>query len=609
MSQVPVQQFPGMAPDPPAIRVVPGEPPFDIALVPLVVGLVAAYVVPAAASGVSAGQALAALALGALMSLAFARNPFSADRHTRIGLGLIALLSLWYLATRAWALAPGGSMLEAGRVATFALVVYAGHTAFTRASSRWLALASIGAAGLWVALPEAWQVVRDGAPSVRDTGELGYWNASAIVSLVLVPIAVAMARMPSRLMVAAAGPLCAVAAAAAATTSSRGALAAALLGLAVLVFSSPDRRAWVGAACVVALATAAGVVAIAAAPVPPWLSLALVAAAASGALLLLARRVGAVDRDRHLPRMRRMSVLGVVLSVAIAALVGGLALKSGADRPTASQQTHDVGRLATTDDSLRLVWWRDTLDLWAERRVTGLGGGAFESSRSARVDDFAAHPHSLALQVLVESGIVGIALVAIAALFLVRAALGAPRTPERCVALAIAVMVLAQAAIDWTWSLPQVMAVAALAIAASMPGRSRADLRTTRLALPRRSVLAATLAGILVASTLALVPFAAGMLADQAAVDIDERRYASAAANAERSMTLLPAYDTLQLQVIALELAGRDEAARRALTRAEAIWFTRPDGLLFAKDRLSDDPRWSERIDRQIEVLEDKGTD
>lgn len=573
----------------------------DIALVPLLLGLAGAYAVPASASGVSAGRAIASLALGALVSLAFARDPFAAERRTRLGLGLVGVLAIWYVITRAWSLDPGGSMLEGGRLASFGLFVYAGHVALTRASSRWVALAAAGAAAVIVGAPDTWDILRDGAPKVRVPGHLGYWNASAIVALVLVPLAAALGRASSRWLVLLAGPLVAIGAATAAATASRGALAATVVGLVVLVVSSPDRRAWIGAAATVAAGTGLGIVLLARDPIPAWLSLCVVAVVTSAALAVLARRVGTIDRDTTTLRTRRMSVLGVVLCVAIAGMVGGLALRAThPDLAAAPGVDNSVNRLTTTDDSLRVEWWHEALDLWQHGRLAGQGGNAFEVARAGRVADFADHPHSLALQVLVETGIVGVLLAAVASLLLLRAALGARRTPERAVALAVLTMVLAQAAIDWTWSIPQVMGVLAVAIAVALPGRSRSDVPVQE-EVPRttmRSALA-TLGVVVVVAGVALVPFGAGMLADQAAADLDAGRTAVAADRARLSMRLEPAYDTLQLEVLALEAAGHPDQAKRSLLRARQVWSARPDGLTFARRRFTDDPNELADIDRR----------
>lgn len=582
--------------------------PFDVALVPLLLGLGACFWVNPASVGTSAANALAALAIGALGALAFARDPFTADRYTRIGVGLLALLAIYYVALRPQALAPGGAMLEGARIATCALLIWASRSAMTRASSRWLALSGIGAAALFVSAPTVWDIVRDGAPTIRVAGELGYWNASAIVALTLVPLAAALARSPRRWMLPIAGGLVAVASGVAAATASRGALAATLLGLAVLVLASSDRRRWIGVAAVAAAGLLGGIALLAIVPEdgPAWLCLVATAAVTTGGFALFARRVGSVQQDVRAPRARRMSVFGAILCFAVVILGGVLALDYASDvlRPTQGP-TSDVSRLAATDDSMRFEWWKESLRLWQDGRILGQGGSAFETSRAALLNDAAAHPHSQALQLLVEAGIIGLLIAFVAAGAILRATLGSPRSPERAAASAIAVMILAQAAIDWTLSLPQVMAVGALAIAILLPGRSRADHPVHDPLAPVTLRIAFGTLGVIAAATLvALVPAFAGLLADQAARDIDNGKLASGADRAHQSMQLLPTFSTLQLEVIALEASGQRNEARQQLSATERVWFPLPTGLRFAQRRFPEGSKQHAQITRRLEQIE-----
>jgi hypothetical protein len=233
---------------------------------------------------------------------------------------------------------------------------------------------------------------------------------------------------------------------------------------------------------------------------------------------------------------------------------------------------------------MRFQWWKESLQLWQHGRIFGQGGAAFEVSRADLIDDAAAHPHSLVLQVLDESGIVGVLLAAIGTLCILRATLGAPRSPERAVASAIAVMVFAQAAIDWTWSLPQVMGVAALAVAILLPGRSRADHPITEPLAPATvSMSLATLGAIGALALVAVLPAFAGLLADQSARQIDDRHFTQAAKTAKQSMQLVPIFPTLQLQVIALEASGQKREVDAVLRQQKKVWSPLPEGRAFAQ--------------------------
>ena len=580
------------------------SPPVDVALVPLVLAGAAIFWLPAATTGASASRAIAALTLGALLALVFARDPFAAHPRVRGGAAVLAGLVVWYLASRSWAIAPAGSMLEAARIAAFGLGIYGAHVALVRTTSRVLALAALGVAAMYVAGPELWNVLRHGAPTVRDQGKLGYWNATAIISLTLVPLSALLIRSRRFGLALLAGPLLAAAVAATAVTASRGALAATILGLGVLVLLDPNRRLATAIAVFVGFVVGAGVALLSNESIPGWVSLLVVVVlAVNGAIGF--RRVGLapipLDDGMRPRRLTPLRIAGGVLCAAAAVVVIALAVHASGNQPAAAgvpavNQQQDLSRLTSTDDSRRVEWWKQAVRDWRDAPIVGQGGDAFETLGAVRADAQAEHAHSSALQLLVEVGVVGLLLALVVAGLFTRAVLGASRTPERAVAAAIVAMIVLQTLIDWTWSLPQVMVLLVVAIAVALPRPQPAHGEVPLAPLP---TVFATLAAFGLLTLIAVAPFGSDLLTDQSARDFDAGHLAKAADHARQARALSPTFDALQLEVAALEQAGKRDRARAVLRSTESVWLHRPDGLRFAMQRLAGDSKFGPIIERE----------
>lgn len=587
-------------------------PPVDVALVPLVLAGAATFWLPSASEGSSATRALAALALGALIALAFARDPFAAHPRVRWGVAGVLALVVWYFVSRTWAIDPGGSVMEAGRIAAFGLGVYAAHVALVRQASRVLALAAIGAAAVVVSAPDLWDVLRHGAPAAREAGFSGYWNATAIIALTLAPLSALLIRSRRFGLALLAGPLLAAAVSTAAVTASRGALAATILALVVVALLDSNRRLGTAVAIFVALMLGAGVALLSVGGVPGWVALAVVLViGVNGAIGF--RRVGLapipLDADGVAApkRLTTVRLVGGLICAAAAVVVIALAVHSSGDRDTATpaverpastqfDQLEGVSRLTSTDDSRRTEWWRQAIDAWQDAPVRGEGGNAFSSLSALRADRASEHVHSSVLQLLLEVGLVGLVIALAIAGWLFRATLGATRTPERAVAAGVVAMVVAQSLIDWTLDLPQVMFVLVLACAVALP---RALPARGEVPLAPLKVVFGALAGLAVLALVAVTPFAADLLADQSARDLDAKRYGAAADHARQAGSLMPTLDALQFQVASLEADGRPKEAARVLRAAEPVWLHRPDGIEFAKLRLATDPEYGPIIERE----------
>lgn len=584
-------------------------------------GLFASYAVPAATTGHSFARATAAMTIGALVALAVARNPFTFAPRIRTAFVLLVLLALWYVSTRLWALDPAGSMVESSRVSAFVLMAWAAHTCVLGTGARRLVLGGIGAAAAFIAVPPLVDLVRDGVPTERLPGELGYWNASAIVAMCLVPIAVALAGTARRRWVIASALLIPLAGVVAVASASRGALVALVVGLLFQAVLDPDYRGGLPRAGVACLSIGIIVFGLASERLDPSIAIGgSVLVAGVGFSLIRARRTRrerrlalADSNAAHQPREPQpplrlpggvrlaggliFGVLGVLLVALVVSANREQIQEAGDDTAPAA------ARLATTGDSNRTAWWEMGVDIWQRSPIIGEGGGAFALKDFPEVRITPDHVHSMPLEVLLETGIIGFLLLAAAGIQFLRVLRRGHRSTERALAGAIAALLLAQSMVDWTLSFPQITALLALAgpLAVQPPPDPLDDPVGDRL--PAWAPIA-MLCSLAAATMVALVPMLAALLADQGAERLDAGKPREAATLFAESMQLVPALDTLTLRVVSLQGAGREQEARQVLRETEQVWITRIDGLRLAEDLLDDDPEFGPRIDQLVATYE-----
>jgi hypothetical protein len=177
------------------------------------------------------------------------------------------------------------------------------------------------------------------------------------------------------------------------------------------------------------------------------------------------------------PRTARLLVAGI-LACAVAAgtvergpissRVGHLAgeLRSDAT-PDPAPGTSRLGTLALNG---RLEAWRVALHVFEAKPVGGEGEGRFASTwtRARSTHDlYILQPHSLELELMSETGLVGLGLFIA---FVVVAVAGIRRAPDRSLAAAVGasfLTLLGQASFDWTWSFPGLVAPVLLLVGAS----------------------------------------------------------------------------------------------------------------------------------------------
>lgn len=612
-----------------------------IAAAAVLAALVVTFAIPAATTGASLARAVAAIAIGALIALAVARSPFTFAVRVRSGFVLLVALALWYVLTRLWAVDPAGSMFESARVSAFVLLAWAVHTCVVGTAARRVLLAGLALAALYVCADPLWDTLTDGAPTVRVSGALDYWNATACVALVLVPTAVALAGSGRRRLIVLASALIPIAGVCAVASASRGALVALFVALLVQALLDPDYRGGLPRALVAAGSLLLVIVGLAIDGMPVAISLLgpmLVAIGGFG--LIRARRVrrerviltavptvadpDAADLDstdtppadlRSRFRIGGRAVGALIVALLVVLLIALVLDANNNDLPTtapgsspSASHSSDVERLASTDDSVRFEWWREGIKMWTDRPIIGLGGGAFGALHVVAAGANLGHVHSMPLEVLIETGLVGALLLLAGTILLLRVLRQGHRTPERALAGAICALVLVQACLDWTLSLPQVLILLAIAGPIALVNPPDPDDETAATAPAQVPTWAALtmLAALAAATTVALTPMLATLLADQAARKFDQGKMHSAAELSAQSLLLVPALDTLTIQVAALQRSGDDAAARDTLRDHQQVWLHSLDGLGLAQQLLHDDPELGPDIARRITTIENR---
>jgi tetratricopeptide (TPR) repeat protein len=228
--------------------------------------------------------------------------------------------------------------------------------------------------------------------------------------------------------------------------------------------------------------------------------------------------------------------------------------------------------------------------------LSGIGPDTFQFywAQHAPTTEPARNGHSLYLQTLAETGVVGLAL--IAGFFLVLLGTGVRRTLDARVrtrvrtTLAAATAALlafcVAAGYDWLWQLPAVPLVALLlgaAILASRKPASRAS-RESRLDRRRATALRGLAAIAAICAIIAIaIPYGATVAIRSSQADVGAGRLSAALGAAATAQRLEPYAATPRLQrALILERAGELREAQAAIAQATAreptssgIWLAR----------------------------------
>jgi hypothetical protein len=180
------------------------------------------------------------------------------------------------------------------------------------------------------------------------------------------------------------------------------------------------------------------------------------------------------------PRVRRLVAAGLVVAVSAGTIPVAVAELRSSDVFTeafsdADPNLTDPGntRLVSLSLNGRRDAWRVAAAAGRDSAITGAGQGTFPLAwtEDRRLEQlYLLQPHSVALELFAELGIVGVALFLVAVLCLVG---GIALVRDRRVAaagLGVSVALLSQAALDWTWSFPGLVAAGLLVSGAALAG-------------------------------------------------------------------------------------------------------------------------------------------
>jgi hypothetical protein len=480
-------------------RVAPG---LGVAL--LLVILYAAFAHGAVALGVATRvqMAVAGLAVAGLVAWLWSGTlRLAVPRTATLGIVLLAAFAGWSGLSVLWSVAPNQTWLELNQIISYVVVlvlaVAVGAT-YTRA------IESVALGFLLVALAvTAYALGQKLFPGIQVPGlfdlnqtgplprlqePLGYWNALALFIAFGVPAALAVAAdaaRETRLRIAA---VCSIELMVLAVvfTYSRGGLLALAFALVIGIWLSGNRlRAsmWLGAAALASVPVAViGLVSpqlttagerlstrqFAGAILAVFVALSLVAlVAAARKLIAVEPRVRIEARRARLMRRQALAGLGALLVILIVGLTATGALSDAWSSFTATKaaSNYDPHRLLSADSENRWVWWKEAAGAFSDRLLSGWGAGSFGVVHLLyRRDTLTVQqPHSLPLEFLSDTGIVGGALGVAALLLLLCAGTQAVRRvhpgTERLLAAGLLAATFAYAIhslYDWDWDIPAV---------------------------------------------------------------------------------------------------------------------------------------------------------
>jgi len=487
----------------------------------------------------------------------------------------LGLLGLWCGLSVAWSNLPDRSWDYANRTLVYAAFAVIGL--YLRERTRELALglaAVLGAVAVWALAAKAVPSFYDDYGRLaRLRAPVGIWNQLALLGDYALPLALWLAWRRRVL-----GALLAYAwIVAIVLTYSRGSVVVAVVVVAAWIVLS---RRWLEASATLVAAGVPAAAVIAVALLLPGVTddgqshatrvhdgAVFAAAVLAGAAIAAA--AARLPLPQATPRLRRAAitaaaVLGAVALVAVA--VRAPSLWRDFTSTTETQLTNTSARFGAAGSNHRWVWWQQAWDGWRERPVVGTGAGSFLLTnlryRTTYLDQ-ATEPHSLPLQFLSETGLVGLALFA-AAVGVLLAAGGRRRDHELALSLLLPAFALhGLLEIDWDFlavAAPAFLAAGALVARTGATGR-RAGFAT----------LVAAGGALAVVSSLAL-PWLGARWAAQAQDAATAGEPARAVALAKRARTVDPvSLDPLFAQALAEEVRGRIAAAAAVFERATEV--------------------------------------
>ena len=306
------------------------------------------------------------------------------------------------------------------------------------------------------------------------------------------------------------------------------------------------------------------------------------------ALVVTARRLVERERAFHLGPERTRTIARVLLTgLGVLVVVGVLAVAVSSRglggtvshawhsfTTTHSSSNYDPGRLLSADSQNRWVWWKEAAGAFSDRPLGGWGAGSFPVTHLLyRRDTLSvAQPHSVPLQWLAETGVIGALLALLGYGLLLSAGVGAVRRrlPSRdrllmASLLGGAVAYALHACYDWDWDIPAVT-LPALLFLGVLVGSAGTSRRSDESAVPRESRMRLPLLGSL---TLCLCVFVlSAALPSLAASDVSSA-ILTAAGNSSGALQSAQQQASLASDLDPLSDAGPRAQATIALRRGQ----------------------------------------
>jgi hypothetical protein len=496
----------------------------------------------------------------------------AAPRLALAGALLLAAFAAWSGVSVLWSVAPDNTWLELNRALSYVLVLTLGimagasaeRAARLTAEGYLLVALAVTIYGLGQKLVPGLHV--GGLFDLNQTGALprlqqplGYWNALALVIALGAPVALAVAvdRGRARGVRVAAAVSLQLMLLAIGFTYSRGGLLALAVAMAISIgFSGARLRSllWLTFALLAALPpllygllshslTATNVGLGSRQTAGAVLSATLVLSA--GVLIVVARLAIPRESSTYVSPQRTRTIVRLLLTSVGAVLVAAVlavALSSrGIDgtvshawtsfTTTRGTSVYDPHRLLSADSANRWVWWKEAAGAFSDRPILGWGAGSFPVTHLLyRRDTLSVRqPHSVPLQWLAETGLVGALLALLAFGLLIAAVTVAVRRvsdPRRRLLMAAmlggGIAWAVHAGYDWDWDIPAVTLPAMLLMGvlagAAAPRRGPAPWTTTAGAPARLGALALLTLGLCVYALSATLPSLAASDAGDALV-------------------------------------------------------------------------------------------
>ena len=542
------------------------------------------------------------------------------SRTAWVAAGLFGGFVAWTALASTWSLSSDRSLQELSRVAFYFGLLLLGiaiHRDRERAV-RHTIQAVAAAVALVACLALASRLRPDLFPAADQTasflpgtaGRLGwplnYWNALAALLALGLPLLLALATSARTLS----GQATAAAAIPVVTltgylTFSRGGAIAAGVGLLAFFALSPER---VGKLATAIVAAAGSGVLILATVSRPAIEHGLTNAAArhEGSALIVAivivclgvalAQAGVGLAARHgtpprwltfTPRRARALLLGGVAACLVVVLLAGVpgrishAWQDFKNPSAAALHEDSIARFGTVSGNGRYDYWKVAIDATNGHLLGGSGAGTFQLIWTPRAPYFSSvqNAHSLYVETLAETGLVGLVLLGAFFVLVLGAAIRVSirsRYEARVRAAGLTAALTAfcvAAASDWIWQVPAVPAAALLLVAAVLSPTSRRDRQAcARAAVPLR--LATT--AIAIAALFAIaIPLATVNSVRQSQSAATTGNLTRALADARAAVALEPGAASSQIQ-LALVLELRSDTAG-ALVAARAATRDEPD--------------------------------